>query len=338
MNKKLRIKLVFIILVIFLIYTIMLNLVSGSVDFSLKDLADIILGKRVITKLEHNILFKIRVPRIISAMLFGVALSMSGFLIQTFFKNPIAGPFVLGISSGARLFVALFMLTNFSIGFIKSPLITMLLASSIGSLLSMVLVLIFARKVDNISILVVIGIMIGYIASAGTNFMIAFANEHNITSLVNWTMGSFSGITWNMIKLSAIIIIPIIVLVFLLSKPLEAYLLGENYAKSMGINIKSFRMVLILLSSLLSACVTAFAGPISFVGIAVPHLTRLTTKTSNPKILIPAIILFGASFSLIADYFARTMFSPTELSISTVTSLIGAPIVIWLMVNRRQRT
>lgn len=337
MNNKRRIKLVFLALILFLIYTIILNMVSGSVDFSYKDLIEGILGKREFTELEHNILFKIRIPRILSAILFGVALSISGFLLQTFFKNPIVGPFVLGISSGARLFVGLFVLTNLSLNLIKSPLITMFVAASVGSLLSMVLVLIFARKVENISILVVIGIMIGYIASAGTDFMIAFANEHQIASLVNWSMGSFSGISWSMLKLSAIVIIPSVALVFLLSKPLEAYLLGENYAKSMGINIKTFRIVLVFLSSILSACVTAFAGPVSFVGIAVPHLTRLITKTSNPKILVPAIILSGASFCLIADYFARTLFSPTQLSISTVTSFIGAPIVIWLMLNRRQR-
>lgn len=337
MNNKRRIKIVFVALLLFLAYTIILNMVSGSIDLSYKDIIDVILGNRIFSELEYNILFKIRIPRILSAILFGIALSISGFLLQTFFKNPIVGPFVLGISSGARLFVGLFLLTNISFSLIKSPLITIFIAATIGSLLSMLLVLIFARKVDNISTLVVVGIMIGYIASAGTDLMIAFANEHQIASLVNWSMGSFSGISWSMLKLSAIVILPTVALVFFLSKPLEAYLLGENYAKSMGINIKTFRIVLVLLSSILSACVTAFAGPISFVGIAVPHLTRLTIKTSNPKILIPAIILSGSSFCLIADYFARTLFSPTQLSISTVTSFIGAPIVIWLMVNRRQR-
>lgn len=336
MKKSIRIKIVFVALMIFLAYSTILNLVSGSIDLSYKDIIDVILGNRIFTELEYNILFKIRIPRIVSAILFGIALSISGFLLQTFFKNPIVGPFVLGISSGARLFVGLFVLTNFSIGFIDSPLITIFLAAAVGSLLSMLLVLIFAKKVDNISILVVVGIMIGYIASAGTDFMIAFANEHEIAALVNWSMGSFSGIGWSMIKLSALIIIPTVILVFFLSKPLEAYLLGENYARSMGLDIKKFRIVLITLSSILSACVTAFAGPISFVGIAVPHLTRLSLKTSNPKILVPAIILSGASFCLIADYFSRTLFSPTELSISTVTSFIGAPIVIWLMVNRRK--
>ena len=337
MKKSIRFKIVFIALVVFLAYTIMLNLVSGSISLSYKDIIDVILGNRIFTELEYNILFKIRIPRIISAILFGIALSISGFLLQTFFKNPIVGPFVLGISSGARLFVGLFILSNISIGFIESPLITIFLAAAVGSLLSMLLVLLFARKVDNISILVVVGMMIGYIASAGTDFMIAFANEHEIAALVSWSMGSFSGIGWNVLRLSAVIIIPTVVLVFFLSKPLEAYLLGENYAKSMGIDIKSFRLVLIILSSILSACVTAFAGPISFVGIAVPHIARLSIKTSNPKILVPVLVLLGASFCLLADYFARTLFSPTELSISTVTSVMGAPIVIWLMVSRRKK-
>ena len=150
-------------------------------------------------------------------------------------------------------------------------------------------------------------------------------------------MGSFSGITWKMIRISSIIIIPSVIGVFCLSKPLQAYLLGENYAKSMGVNIKNFRLVLIFLSSILSACVTGFAGPISFVGIAVPHLTRLTVSTSQPKILIPAVTLMGASFSLLSDYFARTLFAPTELSLSTITSIIGAPIVIWLMVGKKKK-
>ena len=167
--------------------------------------------------------------------------------------------------------------------------------------------------------------------------MITFAEQEKIASLTIWSMGSFSGVTWNMLRLSTVVIMPTMILIFCLSKPLEGYLLGENYAKSIGINIKVFRIILIFLSSILSACVTAFAGPISFVGIAVPHLIRLIMKTSQPKFLIPGIFLLGSSFCLLSDYLARTMFSPIELNISTVTSFIGAPIVIWLMVNRRKR-
>lgn len=337
MWKKVRTTGIFLMLIVFLILAIGINISSGSVDFNLSDLTDFILGNRELTKVESNILFKIRLPRIVSAILFGGALSISGYLLQTFFKNPIVGPFVLGISSGARLFVGFFILTTATMPVILSGPFSMFIVSFIGSMLAMLLVLAFARIANSISVLIVIGIMVGYIASAGTNLMVTFASEHKVANLHNWSLGSFSGVTWEMLKVSAIIIIPSIIIVFFLSKPLEGYLLGENYAKSMGINIKRFRIILITMSSVLSACVTAFAGPISFVGIAVPHLTRLTTKTSNPRILTPAIFLLGASFTLIADYFARTLFSPTELAISTVTSFIGAPLVIWLMSNRRKR-
>ena len=336
-KKKTRTIITFIILIAMLLFAIGLNIGKGSVELNLKDIKDVIIGNKEFTKLEHNVLFKIRLPRILSAILFGGALSISGYLLQTFFKNPIVGPFVLGISSGARLFVGFFILTTVSIPFLNSSSLGMFLVSFAGSMLAMILVLIFARSAESVSTLIVIGIMVGYIASAGTNFMITFASENNIANLQNWSLGSFSGVTWDMLKVSSWIIIPATILVFFLSKPLEGYLLGENYAKSMGINIKAFRVVLVILSTVLSACVTAFAGPISFVGIALPQLTRLSTKTSNPRILTPAIFLLGASFTLLADYFARTLFAPTELNISTVTSFIGAPLVIWLMSNRGRR-
>ncbi len=337
MNKKLRIYIAFISLIALLILGVIINIVSGSVDFTLKDLLDVILKNKRLSTLEYNILYKIRIPRIISAILFGGALAISGFLLQTFFKNPIAGPYVLGISSGARLFVGIFILTNINLNIFKMGPLNIFMASLMGSLLAMLFVLLFAKNVDDISALIVVGIMLGYIASAGTNLMITFAEREKIASLTLWSMGSFSGVTWDMVRLSTWIIIPTTILVFALSKPLEGYLLGENYAKSMGINIKAFRIILITLSSILSACVTAFAGPISFVGIAVPHLARLVMKTSKPKVLIPGIFLLGSSFCLLSDYLARTLFSPIELNISTVTSFIGAPIVIWLMVNRRRR-
>ena len=184
--------------------------------------------------------------------------------------------------------------------------------------------------------LLIIGMMIGYICDAGTDFMITFAESSQLQNFTIWTMGSFSGMTWATLGASALITIPTVVLVFLLSKPLGAYLLGENYAKSMGVNVKGFRVALILLSSILSACVTAFAGPISFVGIAVPHITRLIFRTSRPMVLIPATFLTGSVFCLACDLIARTAFSPTELTISTVTSVLGAPVVIWLMIKRRR--
>lgn len=336
-NNKVRIYIAFTVVIILLILGVIINIISGSIDITLNDLRSIILKDKQLSTLEYNILFKIRIPRIISAILFGGALAISGFLLQTFFRNPIAGPYVLGISSGARFFVGIFILTNININIFGIDSFNIFIASFTGSILAMLFVLFFAKNIEDISALIVVGIMLGYIASAGTNLMITFAEREKIANLTLWSMGSFSGVTWDMIKLSAWIILPTIILIFVLSKPLEGYLLGESYAKSIGINIKIFRITLIFLSSILSACVTAFAGPISFVGIAVPHLTRLIMKTSKPKVLIPGIFSLGSAFCLLSDYLARTLFSPVELNISTVTSFIGAPIVIWLMVNRRNR-
>lgn len=328
--------LVFLCLLILLLVSVLINLVSGSVDFKLNDLYEILVKGRELSKLEYNILYKIRIPRIVTAALYGMALSVSGFLLQTFFRNPIVGPSVLGITAGAKLFVGIIILTNFSLSLNINSLGLLFVFSMLGSLISMFLVLIFAKKSKSLSTLVVIGIMIGYIASAITNFMITFSNEYKIAGLTMWGLGSFSGVNWDMIRVSVLIIIPAIILTFINSKSLEAFLLGESYAMSMGLDIKKFRVKLIILSSLLTACVTAFAGPISFVGIAVPHITRILFKSSNPKILIPGICLTGATFCLFCDYLSRTMFSPLELNISVITSLIGSPIVIYLMLRRNK--
>ncbi len=288
--------------------------------------------------LEGNILWKIRLSRLLGAAVLGGGLSIAGLLLQTFFKNPIAGPFVLGISSGSRLFVGFFLLSAAPVFKGNFSPYVIFLAAFAGALAAMALVLAVSVRVHNLAMLLVIGMMIGYICDAGTNFMITFAESNQLQNFTMWTMGSFSGITWATLGVSSLICIPTVFLVFLLSKPLGAYLLGENYAKSMGVNVKAFRAALILLSSILSACVTAFAGPISFVGIAVPHITRLIFRTSRPAVLVPATFLTGSVFCLACDLIARTAFSPMELTISTVTSVLGAPVVIWLMIKRRRKS
>ena len=217
------------------------------------------------------------------------------------------------------------------------PVAVVVLASFVGSLLSMGIVLLFSRKVRSMSMLLVIGIMIGYICSAVTDFMITFARESDIANLTHWSMGSFSGMNWTNLRIATILILIAVGITFFISKPLGAYQLGEGYAQSMGINIKWFRILIITLSSLLSACVTAFAGPISFVGIAVPHITKLMVKTAKPMIVIPATFLCGAVFCMFCDLIARTAFSPIELSIGTVTAAFGAPVVIWLMAKRQSK-
>ena len=211
-----------------------------------------------------------------------------------------------------------------------------MLASFIGSLIVVFVVLLFAPRVRSMSMLLVIGIMVSYLCSAVTDFCITFAKESDIVNLTSWSMGSFSGTNWESVRLSTIICLTALLASWLLSKPIGAYALGEGYAQSMGINIKVFRAFLILLSSILSSCVTAFAGPISFVGIAVPHITRTALKTSRPILVIPATFLCGAVFCMFCDLIARTAFSPTELAIGTVTSAFGAPIVIYMMIKRRQ--
>ena len=284
-------------------------------------------------ELLHAIVWRIRLPRTIAACLLGGALSVSGFLLQTFFANPIAGPFVLGVSSGAKLTVALALIFALQRGFVLSNA-AMILAAFAGSLLSMGFVLVMSGKVRRMSLLVVCGVMIGYLCSAVTDFMITFADDANIVNLHHWSLGSFAGIGWNGVRSMAIIVSAGVGLSFSLSKPMEAYQLGETYAQNMGVNLRRFRLALILLSCTLSACVTAFAGPVSFVGVAVPHLVRRLFGTERPLLMIPACFLGGGTFCLFCDLIARAAFAPTELNISSVTAAFGAPVVLWMMASR----
>ena len=280
------------------------------------------------------IIWDIRLPRILAVVLLGGALSVSGFLLQTFFANPIASPFILGISSGSRLMVSLIMVGALARGIIIGSAL-MIAAAFLGAMLCMGFVLLISQKVKKMSLLIICGVMIGDICSAVTDFVVTFADDSNIVNLHNWSMGSFSGISWENITIMAPVVLGALLLTFLLSKPIGAYQMGEVYAQNMGVNIRSFRVALILLSSLLSACVAAFAGPISFVGIAVPHLVKSLFRTAKPLLLIPGCFLGGAAFCLFCDLVARTAFAPTELGISSVTAVFGAPVVIYIMIRRR---
>lgn len=288
------------------------------------------------TEKINIIITQIRLPRAIAAAVSGGALSVSGYLLQTFFNNPIAGPFVLGISSGAKMTVAFAMIASLSAGIAINSFL-LISAAFIGSMLSMGAVLLFSGKIKSGPSLIVAGVMIGYICSAVTDFAVTFADDSNIVNLHNWSMGSFSGIDGSDAAVIAAAVFPAVIISFILSKQIGAYRLGEVYAKSMGLDIKLFRLLLILLSSFLSAAVTAFAGPVSFVGIAVPHLVKKLFKTTEPKIIIPASFLGGAVFCLFCDLTARTVFSPAELSIGTVTAVFGAPAVIAVMFRKKER-
>ena len=325
---------VFIALLAALCAITVLNINIGSVPISVGEIVRILLHKEG-NPTQVSIIWKIRLPRILMAALLGGALSLSGFLLQTFFANPIAGPFVLGISSGAKMVVALSMIYFIgAFGAVSSW--TLIIAAFVGSLLSVGFILIMSRRLKGMAVLLVAGIMIGYICSAITDFVVTFAEDSDIVNLHGWSLGSFSGMSWDNVRIAAILVGVTTLAVFLLSKPIGAYQLGEAYAQSMGVNIRLFRVTLILLSSILSACVTAFAGPISFVGIAVPYLVKRLLNTSKPIVVIPAVFLGGAVFCMGCDLIARTAFAPTELNISTVTSVFGAPVVIGMMLRRNK--
>jgi iron complex transport system permease protein len=330
-----RYQIVILLLLVLFALAIVMNVNTGTVNIPPLQVFDIILSGSEAGTLEHNIIWKIRLPRLLTAAVLGGALSVSGFLLQTFFRNPIAGPFVLGISSGAKMVVG-FVIIFVAGAYGTIPPHLLVLAAFAGSMFIMGFVLLFSRYTKSMPMLLVIGIMIGYICSAITNFFITFAKDNDIANLTSWSMGSFSGAAWGNLSIISIIVGISLIFSIVLSKPMDAYRLGEGYAKSMGINIRLFRATLIVISSVLSACVTAFAGPISFVGIAVPQIAKLLMKSAKPLVIIPSCFLCGAVFCLFCDLIARTAFAPTELAIGTVTSLFGAPVVIAVMVKRKR--
>ncbi len=333
-RRRSRYTAVFISLAIAFCVIIVVNINSGNVNIPISRILDILFTRSGDPK-ETDIIWRIRLPRILMAAMLGGALSLSGFLLQTFFENPIAGPFVLGISSGAKMVVAFTMIFSLSLGYTMNSY-SLIAAAFVGSLISIGFILLVARRVKNMAALLVAGIMIGYICSAVTDFIVTFASDSDIVNLHGWSLGSFSGMSWSNVHITAAVVGVTFILTFICSKPIGAYQLGEAYAQSIGVNIKVFRVALILLSSVFSATVTAFAGPISFVGIAVPFLIKGALGTSKPLVVIPATFVGGAVFCMFCDLIARLAFAPMELNISTVTSIFGAPVVIYMMINRRR--
>lgn len=331
-SKKVRYIIVLFLLGVSVVALVGWNICVGTVRIPLADIFASIRGKKIE---NFRILWDIRMPRTLAAMILGGALALAGYLLQTFFHNPIAGPFVLGISSGAKMVVALVMV--FLMGqAVKITSWALIAAAFVGAMISMGFVLLMSRRVHNMSMLVVSGVMIGYICSAITELVVTFASDAEIVNLHNWSRGSFSGMTWENVAVMTGVVAVTFFLVFLMAKPLSAYQLGEVYARNLGVDIRLLRIAMVLLSSILSACIVAFAGPISFVGIAAPHLVKSLLGTAKPIWMIPACFLGGSVFCLFCDLLARTMFAPTELSISTVTAIFGAPVVLWIMVRRNK--
>lgn len=335
-GRQVRIAGAFLLLIMLLLLSLIWSACSGSVSVPIMEFLQE-LREPKLRGMAWTIIWEIRLPRALAALILGGALALSGYLLQTFFHNPIAGPFVLGISSGSKLLVALVM-----VGFLEWNITInsgMLVAAAFaGALLSMLFVLLVARKMEQMAMLIVGGVMIGYICSAITDFVVTFASDADIVNLHNWSRGSFSGMTWENVAVMAGVTFASAAAVFLLSKPIGAYQMGETYAKSMGVNVAHLRFFMVILSSILSGCVAAFAGPVSFVGIAVPHLIRWLFADTRPLVLIPGCFLGGSVFCLFSDWLARTVFAPTELSISTVTAVFGAPVVIFVMMRKHRKS
>ena len=335
-GRQVRIAGAFLLLIMLLLLSLIWSVCSRSVSVPIMEFLQE-LREPKLRGMAWTIIWEIRLPRALAALILGGALALSGYLLQTFFHNPIAGPFVLGISSGSKLLVALVM-----VGFLEWNITInsgMLVAAAFaGALLSMLFVLLVARKMEQMAMLIVGGVMIGYICSAVTDFVVTFASDADIVNLHNWSRGSFSGMTWENVAVMAGVTFVSAAAVFLLSKPIGAYQMGETYAKSMGVNVAHLRFFMVILSSILSGCVAAFAGPVSFVGIAVPHLIRWLFADTRPLVLIPGCFLGGSVFCLFSDWLARTVFAPTELSISTVTAVFGAPVVIFVMMRKHRKS
>ncbi|MFD2568033.1 FecCD family ABC transporter permease [Pseudotenacibaculum haliotis] len=330
----------FIGLSIALVVLMFFSISLGSVSIPVSEIFDILTGSSSSKQSWELIVLNFRLPKAVTAILVGSGLSISGLLMQTLFRNPLAGPFVLGISSGASLGVALLILGSSILGGVLTSLVisnwAIAIASSLGAALVLFAVLLAANKVRNTMSILIIGLMFGTITAAIISVLTYFSSAQQIQQYVFWSFGSLGNLSWSEVSVFTIIFLAGVLALLQVFKPLNAFLLGENYAKSLGINIVRSRNIILLVTSLLTGVITAFAGPIAFIGLAVPHITKLIFKTSNHKILVPAVGLLGAIILLICDMIAQLPMSEFTLPINAVTSLFGAPVVIWLLIRKKK--
>ena len=327
------------LLVVILIACFFINISLGSVNIPLRSIIGSLFGNIDNTTWEV-IITNYRLPKAVTSILVGSGLGISGLLMQTLFRNPLAGPFVLGITSGASLGVALIILgSGLFGGFFATALISkwsIVIAASLGSFMVLLAVLAVSHKVRDTMAILIIGLMFGSITAAVVSVLSYFSSAEQLQQYVFWGFGSLSNLSWREIGIFFLIYLVGMILSVMSIKSLNSLLLGENYAKSLGINLKQSRFIIILATSLIAGTITAFAGPIAFIGLAIPHLTRQIFKTSNHKILLPAVFLFGAITMLICDSIAQVPGSDYTLPINAITALVGAPVVIWLLVRQRK--
>nr|WP_321223125.1 iron ABC transporter permease [uncultured Psychroserpens sp.] len=329
----------FIILAIILLLCFVMNISLGSVSIPFSEVIASVFGNSNNESWQYIIL-DYRLPKAFTAILVGSGLGISGLLMQTLFRNPLAGPFVLGISSGASLGVALVILGSGLFGGIFASLLitkwSIVIAASLGSFLVLLAVLLVSSKMRDTMAILIIGLMFGSITAAVVSVLSYFSSAEQLQQYIFWGFGSLGNLSWNELFIFFLIYLFGILLAIYSIKALNTFLLGENYAKSLGLNVKTSRFIIIIATSLLAGTITAFAGPIAFIGLAIPHMTRQIFNTSNHKLLLPAVFLFGAIVMLICDSIAQLPSSDYTLPINAITSLIGAPVVIWLLVRQRK--
>lgn len=333
--SKQKNKILFFILSFVLIGMFVLNLSLGSVSIPTAAIFDSVLGNEIKSSWEI-ILWNFRLPKAITAILVGMGLSISGLLMQTLFRNPLAGPYVLGLSSGSSLGVAFMIMAA---GFLPSFLLSdygIVMASSIGSFIVLMAVLVVSQKLRDTMAILIVGLMFGSFTSAIVSVLSYFSTAQELQKFTFWSMGSLANLSWTSVLILAFCCVFGLLLSILSIKPLNALLLGENYAKSLGLNFKRTRFIIIFATSILAGSITAFAGPIAFVGLAVPHLAKLLFQTSNHFLLFWSTLLIGAILMLVCDSISQLPGSDYTLPINAITSIVGAPVVIWLLVRKRK--
>lgn len=340
MQKSVSYRSSFGILLVALLLALLLNISLGSVSIPLKATVNTLFGGVSENESWHYIIWNYRIPKALTAVLVGGGLGLSGLLMQTLFRNPLAGPFVLGISSGASLGAALLLMgASFftglaSFGFLSN--VSLAIASSLGSFLVLLVVVLVANRIRDTMALLIIGLMFGSVTAALVSILAYFSNAEQLQRFMFWSFGSVGNLSWGQLSVLAAIVLMGIFLSILSIKTLNSLLLGEHYAQSLGVSLKKSRMLIIIATGLLAGGITAFAGPIAFVGLAVPHLTRQIFDTMQHKTLVPAVLLYGAILMLLCDTIAQLPTSASVLPINAITSIVGAPVVIWLLVRKRK--
>lgn len=322
-----------------MVIAIFINISLGSVNIPLEDVLRSLLGHTAKQDTWDYIIFNYRLPKAITAIMVGSGLAIGGLLMQTLFRNPLAGPYVLGISSGASLGVAILILGSSILGgsFLaySQSNILLTLAASLGSFLVLFAVMLVSRRVKNTMSILIIGLMFGSITAATISVLAYFSSAENLQQYLFWSFGSLGNLSWKELIIFSIVYIIGLLMVIPSIKPLNSLLLGENYAKSLGTNFNKTKNLILIATSLLTGVITAFSGPIAFVGLATPHITKLVFHTSNHKVLLPAVAFFGAIIMLLSDTIAQLPNSEYTLPINAITSIFGAPVVIWLLLRKK---